>query len=173
MTIVLAKKNIWASNWALLAVPPPCKISFSKDWYRTSDVSCRCVMQEMKDMDEKIQTWQDKQESLSNLKTRLEMVVSRNASTQVQLIASYGEEELDIELSELETWEKELEPRIAGLLARLDRLQYDIKVPFFLLHRRYIRLVVAVQMVASCQLHCQFHHVGCSPLSHLAKIRCL
>lgn len=79
-------------------------------------------------MDEKIQQWQDKQESLSTLKTRLEMVVSRNASTQVQLISSYGEEELDIDLSELETWEKELEPRIADLVAQMDRLQYDVKV---------------------------------------------
>ena len=82
----------------------------------------------MAELDSKIQRCQDFQEALSTLQTRHDVAVSRNATRQVQLVAAYGAEELEVSLEELEQWQVDLEPRMAKTAALLDRLGYDIRV---------------------------------------------
>ena len=84
--------------------------------------------QEMAELDSKIQQCQDFQEALSMLQTRHDITVSRNATRQVQLVAAYGAQELEVGLEELEQWQADLEPRLAETAALIDRLGYDIRV---------------------------------------------
>lgn len=78
-----------------------------------------------------MQEWSELQEAQGRLRTKLEMLVDRNARGQVQLVGEYGEEELDVELEELEAWQQELQPKIEELVARMDVVGYDIRVICF------------------------------------------